>query len=141
MTPFSRLVIPDLLLEEMIDHARCDLPNECCGLLAGVIEGDIGRVTTRFAITNDAASPTEYATNPRDLLDAFKAMRAAGTESLAFYHSHPSSPAVPSAKDVARNTYGETVAHVIVRPDGETPDVRAWWLTESGFRAAEWSAT
>jgi proteasome lid subunit RPN8/RPN11 len=135
--PFTRLVIPGVLFREMIEHARRELPNESCGLLAGKIDGEVGRVTTRFAISNDAASPTEYATNPRDLLDAFRAMRRAGTEPLAFYHSHPTSAAVPSAKDIARNTYGETVVHVIVGLAGDTPDVRAWWLTEDGYRPAE----
>lgn len=140
MLPFTRLVIPDLLLEEMIAHARQEVPNECCGLLAGVIDGDAGRVTTRFPVTNDAASPSEYATNPRDLLGAFREMRRDGTEPLAFYHSHPTSAAVPSAKDVARNTYGETVVHVIIGLGDAKPDVRAWWLTESGFRSAEFVA-
>src|SRR4051794_31825193 len=105
---FTRLVIPDIIREELVAHARRELPNESCGLLAGVIEGDTGRVTSRFAITNDAASPTDYLTNARDLLAAFRSMRADGTEPLAFYHSHPSSAAIPSAKDIARNTYGET---------------------------------
>jgi proteasome lid subunit RPN8/RPN11 len=136
MPPFTRLVIPEVIRGEMIAHARRELPNECCGLLAGVIDGDDGRVTARFNIGNDAASPTEYATNPRDLLDAFREMRQAETEPLAFYHSHPTSAAVPSAKDIARNTYGETVVHVIVGLAGEVPDVRAWWLTETGFRTA-----
>ena len=138
MSPFTRLVIPDVLLEEMIAHARRERPNECCGLLAGAIDGDAGRVTTRFPIGNDAASPTEYSTNPRDLLNAFRALRHANIELLAFYHSHPTSAAVPSAKDIARNTYGETVVHVIVGLVDDVPDVRAWWFTESGYRPAEW---
>ena len=136
MTSFTRLHIPDLLFEEMLEHARRELPNECCGLLAGTTDGDAGRVTTRFTIRNDAASPTEYATNPRDLLAAFRAMRQTNAEPLAFYHSHPTSAAVPSAKDVTRNTYGETVVHVIVGLADETPDVRAWWLERDGYRAA-----
>ncbi|HUR55906.1 MAG TPA: M67 family metallopeptidase [Gemmataceae bacterium] len=140
MPPFTRLVVPDLILDEMIAHARRELPNECCGLLAGAIDGDAGRVSALFPITNDAASPTEYATNPRDLLNAFRSMREGNGEPLAFYHSHPSSAAVPSAKDVARNTYGETVVHVIVGLAGDAPEVRAWWLTESGYRAAELTA-
>jgi [CysO sulfur-carrier protein]-S-L-cysteine hydrolase len=136
MPPFTRLVVPDALLDEMVTHARRELPNECCGLLAGTPDG---RVTSRFPIRNDAANPTEYATNPRDLLDAFRKIRRAGTEPLAFYHSHPTSAAVPSAKDVARNTYGETVVHVIIGLAADVPDVRAWWLSEGEFRAAAMS--
>src|SRR5262245_45834976 len=52
MPPFSRLVIPDLLLAEVIRHTRAELPNECCGLLAGHIANGVGIVTTRFAVEN-----------------------------------------------------------------------------------------
>jgi proteasome lid subunit RPN8/RPN11 len=135
MPPYTRLVIPERIRAEMIAHARRELPNECCGVLAGTIDGDAGRVTALFPVTNDSASPTEYATNPRDLLNAFRAMRETNSEPLAIYHSHPASAAVPSATDIARNTYGETVVHVIVGLAGGAPDVRAWWLTESGYRA------
>lgn len=139
--PAFRLIIPRPLLDAVIAHARAQLPNECCGLLAGTIEGDLGRVTQHFPIRNDLASPTEYLTNPRDLLDAMKASRAAGTEVLAVYHSHPASPPVPSRKDIERNTWGETAVHVIIGLGGEEPVVRAWWLGEKEYREAEWAFT
>lgn len=133
---FTRLTIPDALLAEMIAHARAELPNECCGLLAGRIEGGVGIVTVRFAVRNDAAGPTAYATNPRDMLAAFRSMREGGLELLAVYHSHPTGEPVPSRRDVAENTYGETTAHVIVGLGGAEPAVRAWWITEAGYREA-----
>jgi proteasome lid subunit RPN8/RPN11 len=132
----ARLVVPDLLRAELIKHARDLAPVECCGLLAGHIADGVGVATERYAITNDAASATRYATNPRDMLAAFRSMRASGTELLAIYHSHPASAAVPSARDRSDNTYGESVVHVIVGLAGAEPDVRAWWLGETGFREA-----
>jgi [CysO sulfur-carrier protein]-S-L-cysteine hydrolase len=138
MPPFTRLAIPGPLLEEVIAHAREPAPLECCGLLAGRIENGIGLATARFAITNDLHSPTRYATNPRDLFDAFRAMRKDNLELLAIYHSHPTSDPVPSRRDVEENTYGQSVVHLIVGLAGEKPAVRAWWLTESGYREAEW---
>lgn len=133
---FTRLVIPRMVLDAVIAHARGQLPNECCGLLAGVIDGDTGRVSQHFPVRNDLASPTEYLTDPRDLLAAMKATRAAGTEVLAVYHSHPASPPVPSRKDIERNTWGETAVHVIVGLGGDEPEVRAWWLGENEYREA-----
>ena len=133
-TPFTRLTVPDLLLEDAIAHARRESPLECCGLLAGRAADGVGVVATRFTIGNDAASPTEYATNPRDMLAAFRAMRASGEEVLAIYHSHPTSEPVPSRRDIARNTYGESVVHLIVGLAGASADVRAWVLTETGSR-------
>jgi proteasome lid subunit RPN8/RPN11 len=137
MVPFTRLVIPDAVLRAMIEHARAELPIECCGLLAGRIEGQTGVVTQRFAVRNDLASPTDYASNPHDLLAAARATRAAGTEFLAIYHSHPRSDPVPSRKDLERNYWGDTVVHVIIGLAGDTPDVRAWWLTETAVSPAQ----
>ena len=139
MPPFTRLTISDLLLEEVIAHARRDLPNECCGLLAGHISEGVGVVTTRFTIGNDAASPTGYETNARDLLAAFWAMRERGLELLAIYHSHPTSEPVPSRRDLERNTYGESVVHLIVGLAESEPAVRVWWLAENGSREADFT--
>jgi proteasome lid subunit RPN8/RPN11 len=137
MTPFTHLVIPDTLLAELVARARRELPNECCGLLAGHVADGAGAASASFPVGNDAASSSEYETNARDMLGAFRAMRERGLELLAIYHSHPMSEPVPSRRDLERNTYGESVAHVIVGfPNGQ-PHVRAWWLGESGSREAE----
>jgi proteasome lid subunit RPN8/RPN11 len=138
---FTRLLIPGRLLEEAIGHVREALPNECCGLLAGRVETGVGVVTTRFTVGNDLASPTGYLTNARDLFAAFRAMRTDGTDVLAVYHSHPTSEPVPSRRDVDENTYGETAVHLIVGFADAKPDVRAWWLTEAGYRPADYSVT
>ena len=137
MPPFTRLVIAEALLAELIAHARRELPNECCGLLAGHVIDGAGVASASFAITNDAASSSEYETNARDMLRAFRAMREGGLELLAIYHSHPMSEPVPSRRDLDRNTYGESVVHVIVGFAAREPHVRAWWLTEGGYRGAE----
>jgi proteasome lid subunit RPN8/RPN11 len=139
MRPFSHLVLPDLFLAEVIGHARAELPYECCGLLAGYILDGIGVVTERFAIFNDAASPTEYLSNAEDMLAAFRAMRRANLELLAIYHSHPASHPVPSASDVEKNTYGDSVVHLIVGFGGEAPEVRAWWFRWNEAYPAAWS--
>jgi proteasome lid subunit RPN8/RPN11 len=140
MPPFTRLLIPRPILDAVLVHARAEVPNECCGLLAGVIEEGVGQVTQQFPIRNNLASPTEYSTNPRDMLDASKATRAAGTEVLVIYHSHPTSEPVPSRRDIERNWWGEGVAHLIIGLSREEPDVRAWWITEGGYRVALWDS-
>lgn len=135
MPPCPALVVPADVLAAVVAHARADAPAECCGLLAGSPDG---RVLLHFPVRNDLASPTEYLTNARDLLAASKATRAAGAEVLAIYHSHPSSPPIPSAKDVAGNHWGDSVLHLIVGLAGPEPDVRAWHISEGGFTPADW---
>ena len=133
MPPFTRLTVPDLLLEEVIGHARREAPLECCGLLAGYVADGVGVVTARYPITNATPSETEYETDARDLLHAFRSMRERGVELLAIYHSHPASAPVPSRTDVERNTYGETAVHLIVSLTGAEPEARAWWLAEECY--------
>ena len=70
----------------------------------------INTVSALLKFRNDAASPTEYVANQRDIRHALWSISAAGTEVLAVYHSHPTSAAVPSRTDLARNAWGETAA-------------------------------
>jgi proteasome lid subunit RPN8/RPN11 len=136
MPPFSRLKIPSILFKEMIAHVRDELPNECCGLLAGRLEDSIAIAVERLTITNDLASPTRYLTNARDLFAAFRRLRDVGLELLAVYHSHPNSVPIPSRRDVEENTYGETVIHLIIGLSGTELVPRGWWLAEENYREA-----
>lgn len=140
MAPFTRIRISPELLAEVKAHARAERPRECCGLIAGRIDGAEGHMLRRFPIRNDRASENEYLTNGRDLLDAMKAIRIEGLEPLAIYHSHPAGDPVPSRRDLEHNTWGETVVHLIVGLAGPDPEVRAWWLGEREYREAEMAA-
>jgi proteasome lid subunit RPN8/RPN11 len=137
MFRFARLVIPDLLLEEVVAHARAEAPRECCGLLAGHVRDGVGVVTARYPIENAARSTTEYETDARGMFFAFRKMRESEIELLAIYHSHPTSAPIPSRPDIAHNTYGESVVHLIVSLAATQPEARAWWLGESGYREVE----
>src|SRR5262245_47460057 len=136
-TPF-RLVVPSPIFESMLAHAREALPAECCGLLAGTVADGVGRVTLHLPLVNVLASPTEYESEPRSMLNAHKAMRQTGTDVLAVYHSHPASDPIASQKDRERN-YSEQVVNLIVGMRGTEPAVRGWWLTSGGAQEAEWN--
>ena len=137
MDPF-RLRIPRPISEELTAHALKERPNECCGLLAGKVEGGVGEVRAIHPLVNELRSPTEFVSESRGLFAVMKAMRAAGTELLAVYHSHPSSPPVPSRRDLERN-YSDRVMNLIVGLAGPVPELRGWWLTAESYREAEWS--
>ena len=117
--------IPRSLFNEMVEHVRATLPAEGCGLLAGQLGEYV--VTTHFPLTNAIASPTEFESDGREMLAAHKAMRSAGAEIIAIYHSHPTSEPVPSRRDVERS-YSEYVVNVIVGLAGTEADVRGWWI-------------
>src|SRR5438128_1084480 len=135
-TPF-RLILPRQFHTEMVDQAKAELPNECCGLLAGRIENSVGRVLRRFPLVNAAASPTEFDSEPRSMLAAYKEMRKENLEMLAIYHSHPISRAVPSRTDLQRNNHGDSVVNLIVSLRTDAPEIRAWWLGPDEYQEAE----
>lgn len=126
---------------EMIAQAHAESPNECCGLLAGtiVLDGEkrIGRIERRFPLVNEAASPVEYLSEPKSMFAAYRDYTKAGLDVLAIYHSHPTSPPLPSKTDRERNYSPDVVNFIISLKDTE-PEVRSWWLTESDFREADW---
>jgi proteasome lid subunit RPN8/RPN11 len=155
-----RLVIPSGVRAALVAHARAELPNECCGFLAGRVEDGAGRATVYLPLVNELASPTAFRTEPRSVLAAFRTMRAAGTDVIAICHSHPTAAAVPSQRDLRENTYGPNIPWVIVGFDGakpgvtsfrgwvvrilhqiidfrrREPSVRAWWLSNEDYREA-----
>jgi proteasome lid subunit RPN8/RPN11 len=114
------------------------LPNECCGLLAGVHDGAALSVQALHQLINEANSPTEYRAE-KCLFEAHKKMRDSGHDIVAIYHSHPTSAPVPSKKDLARNFYGDSVVHFIIGLSGAAPEMRGWWLTEDAYEEAAWN--
>jgi proteasome lid subunit RPN8/RPN11 len=122
----------------MVAQARAELPNECCGLLAGPSHaGGVARISHRYPLVNELASPTEYRSDPRGMFDAMRDMRRRGIDVLAVYHSHPTSEPVPSRTDRERN-YSVEVVNFIIGLGGPEPVVRGWWVTEEDYREAEW---
>lgn len=122
----------------MVSHALEERPNECCGLLAGSLSDDqaFGFGDFCYRLVNEQKSPTEFLSEPKDLLSALKNIKAKGIEVLAIYHSHPTSAPIPSKRDLEMN-WSPNVMNLIIGLNHEAPDVRAWWLNESGFHPGQ----
>jgi len=83
-------------LGAMIAHAELAAPVEACGYLVG--KGD--RVARHMPMTNTDKSRTHFTFDPQEQFAAQKAARKEGYAITGVYHSHPESPARPSAEDV-----------------------------------------
>lgn len=140
MAPPFRLVVPRPLFDGLVAHARAEVPAECCGVLAGRVEDGVGWVTAGYPLVNEAASPTKFVSEAGSMFAAVRAMRAAGTDVLAVYHSHPTSAPVPSPRDLEWN-YSEDVVTLIVGLAGPELEVRGWWLTATDYREAGWEVS
>jgi [CysO sulfur-carrier protein]-S-L-cysteine hydrolase len=136
--PRSSLVAPmkisQELIDEMVAHAREDVPNECCGMIGGH-DGVAERVVR---VENAAASPLRYEMDPQGQFDALKEIEADGGELLGIYHSHTKSAAYPSQTDVNQGQNWPEQAYVIVSlADPEVADVKAFWLRDLKIADAE----
>ena len=119
--------ISQALIDEMVAHAREDLPNECCGMIGG----RDGAATRVVRVENAAASPLRYEMDPQGQYDALKAIEDAGEDLVAIYHSHTRSAAYPSQTDVNEAVMWPEQAYVIVSlENGDAPDVEAYSLKE-----------
>src|SRR2546423_7521047 len=113
------------LLDEMIDHARADAPNECCGMVAS----RDGEAVAVHRAANAAASPLRYVIDGKEQLEILNAIDEAGLELGAIYHSHTRSGPTPSQTDVNLAFYPEAL-YVIVGLEHGDPDVRAWSIVD-----------
>jgi [CysO sulfur-carrier protein]-S-L-cysteine hydrolase len=119
--------IAQSLVDEMVAHAREDLPNECCGMVGG----RDGEATTLIRVANAAASPLRYEMDPQEQYNALKSIEENGGELLAIYHSHTKSAAYPSQTDVNQAVAWPDQVYVIVSLDDEdAPDVKAYLLKD-----------
>jgi proteasome lid subunit RPN8/RPN11 len=115
------------LVDEMVAHAREDVPNECCGMVGGR-EGEADRV---IRVVNSAASPLRYEMDPQGQFDALKEIEGDGGELLAIYHSHTKSAAYPSQTDVNQAQNWPEPDYVIISlADAEAPDVKSYRLAD-----------
>jgi proteasome lid subunit RPN8/RPN11 len=121
------------LIDEVIAHAREDMPNECCGMIGGA-DGEARKVVR---VANAAASPLRYEMDPQGQFDALKEIEMDG-ELLAIYHSHTKSAAYPSQTDVNQaQNWPEPIYIIISLADADNPDVQAFHLADLKIADAE----
>jgi len=116
--------LPRALADELVAHAREDMPNECCGLIAGR-DGTAIRV---MRTTNTEASPFMYVMDPREQMRLMEEVEDAGEDLLAIYHSHTRSAAYPSRTDVDLAFFPDPLYVIVSLADRDAPEIRAFRL-------------
>ena len=143
-------------LEVIREHASCEYPSECCGILLGKAEGGakvVGEVVPLANLRHDPARAQEllplddvdreteknrFLIDPLDQLRVEKDARVRGLEVLGYYHSHPDHPARPSNYD--RDHAWPWYSYVIISVEWGVPkDLTSWVLAEdrSAFHAEQ----
>ncbi|MDJ0511628.1 MAG: M67 family metallopeptidase [Crocosphaera sp.] len=137
-------------LQQIHDHAESTYPEECCGLLLGTLTKNTKMVlevreaennwTPSNRINNldnistankqKLSKKNRFSIAPDVLLQVQKDCRERQINIIGIYHSHPNSPAIPSAfdREIAWLEYSYIIASLT---NGKTTDVKSWQLQEN----------
>lgn len=95
--------------DEMIAYCQTVLPNEGCGLLSGITaSGD-----TLWKLRNESHNANRFYMSANAIKHAVEKIDMKGEMLSGIFHSHPSSPAIPSSHDLESNPYAD-LAYLIV---------------------------
>ena len=109
--------------DQIVAHAKADLPNEACGYLAGLD----GVVTLGYQLTNIDHSPEHFSFDPAEQFKTVKDARSKGLQILANYHSHPETPSRPSQEDI-RLAFDPNILYFIISLAQQEPVVKAFQI-------------
>ncbi|MCH8026232.1 MAG: M67 family metallopeptidase [Chloroflexi bacterium] len=113
-------------VDEMIAHAREDVPNECCGIIAA----DDGAAKKLYRAVNAEASPYRYNVDPKDLLRIYHDLDDRGWDVMVIYHSHTHTEAYPSPTDTRLAAWPDAYYVIVSLEDEANPVVRAFRITD-----------
>lgn len=114
---------------KIVEHAKKELPDEACGLIAGEINGDDKVIKKVYLLTNIDHSNEHFSLDPKEQLSAIKDMRANGLVPLGNWHSHPGSPSRPSDED-KRLAYDSKASYMILSlMDIDNPVLNSFKIT------------
>ena len=129
--PAEVFPLPGEMRAAIVDHAMREAPRECCGIIAGRDGAPIRLYETR----NVASGNRLYEIDPAQLIDLeFRELPAQETEIIAIYHSHPASPAYPSATDVELAFWPDAVFLICSLADPQRPEVRGFRIRNGGIQ-------
>ncbi len=118
--------IKQSIIDQIVAHARNELPNEACGYLAG----DDGVVTHSYQLTNIDHSPEHFSFDPAEQFQTVRDARNKGLQIVANYHSHPATPARPSVEDI-RLAYDPGISYLIISLASNQSDVKSFRIKDS----------
>ena len=133
-----KLILPEALQARIEALAWDAFPEECCGLMEGIIDRQTVEVLVLHPARNIASASDRFEIHPEDHFAALKAARANRRAIIGCYHSHPGGNARPSETD-RRGGGEENFVWLIAAPMGRDGPVavEAFVYSAMSFRPME----
>jgi proteasome lid subunit RPN8/RPN11 len=131
------IAIPSQIHEAMVAHAQFCFPEEACGLIA--LDGD-QMLRMVYATTNVDRSRVRFTVSPAEHFGAIQHAERQGWTIAGSFHSHPQSPAFPSARDIAGALDPEWL-YVVVGVGDDHPELRGFRIRDQQVSEVAWRET
>lgn len=120
--------IPRKLTNQLLHLAQLSPELEICGLIGS----KNGIPNTCYPIANIAHEPQQrFLLDAKQQIAAMVAMRTAGEELFAIYHSHPKAPAEPSTYDLEAAVYSMALCLIISLNTKGVLEMRGFKISEN----------
>jgi len=126
--------IPRTLANRLLTLAQLTPKQEVCGLIAT----DTNKKHSLYPISNIAKQARYcFEMNPQQQINAFKIIREKQQTLFAIYHSHPTSDATPSAKDLQESAYEDALNIIISLSIKGVLDMRGYFYKQKKFTVVD----
>ena len=121
----SAVRLPRSIVNQLMQLAHKTPGEEICGLISRDRHG----FRKCYPVVNIADDKKHrFALDPKEQIEAMRAMREHGEELGAIYHSHPDSPPQPSLTDIEQHEY-PGVLYLIISPGTKgLPEMRGFHI-------------
>ena len=121
----KKIIISNLLRENLVQHANKQYPYEACATLLGNTNEETWETTEIFLTKNTDKSEINFTVSNEQLLEGYTEAEENGLDVVGTFHSHPKSEPSPSNTDI-EFMKGNPVPWVIY--SGLTNDMKAYLL-------------
>lgn len=106
----TEISIPRKIVQNLLHHAQQTPDEEVCGLISSKNNTPV----RSYPIKNTSATPAIFFNlDAQQQIHAIADMRNNNEQLFAIYHSHPSTPAIPSITDLEQASYPEALYLII----------------------------
>lgn len=122
------LNLPRKLTNQLLHLAQISPVEEVCGLIGADAQS---KPCSCYPIKNSADTPqNRFLLDAGQQIAAMKQIRDKGETLFAIYHSHPNTPAIPSAFDIEQAAYPEALHLIISLNIKGVLELRAYKISE-----------